>query len=198
VRLYSFSLVAIVALACAPKDGVVTDSAATATATPAPPPTDSAVPGGTAPLASGWTVTPGGIGAVRVDMSADELKQAAGDFTTPAASAGCAYVRPASLPAGASVMLANGRVARIDVDSAGVRTDAGIAVGDSSAAVLRTYAGRATAMPHKYVTGGEYITVRSASPSDSTLRIVFESEAGRVTRYRSGRVPEVEWVERCG
>ena len=95
-------------------------------------------------------------------------------------------------------MLANGRVARVDVDSAGVRTDGGISVGDSSAAVSRTYEGRVRTMPHKYVPGGQYLIVKPASPTDSTLRIVFESEGGRITRYRSGRVPEVEWVERCG
>ena len=95
-------------------------------------------------------------------------------------------------------MLASGVVARVDVDSAGIRTDAGITVGDSSAAVMRAYDGRISATPHKYVTGGEYLTVRPAVSTDSTLRIVFEAESGRVTRYRSGRVPEVEWVERCG
>jgi hypothetical protein len=96
------------------------------------------------------------------------------------------------------VMLASGVVARVDVDSTGIRTDAGIAVGDSTAAVMRAYDGRVSAMPHKYVTGGEYLTVRPAAPTDSTLRTIFEAESGRVTRYRSGRVPEVEWVERCG
>lgn len=95
-------------------------------------------------------------------------------------------------------MLANGRVARIDVDSAGIRSDGGIGVGDSAAAVTRAYEGRVTRMPHKYVSGGEYLVVRPVAGSDSTLRIVFESEGGRVTRYRAGRVPEVEWVERCG
>lgn len=196
VRYCSIAVIAIFALACGQDDRTTSDSTA------APPPTssagDSAAPSGTSPSAPGWTVTPAGIGAVRVGMSVDELERAGGDFTAPAGSAGCAYVRPASLPIGTSVMLANGRVARIDVDSAGVRTDAGISVGDSSSAVLRAYAGRVTTMPHKYVPGGEYLTVRSVSPTDSTLRIVFESEAGRVTRYRSGRVPEVEWVERCG
>ena len=95
-------------------------------------------------------------------------------------------------------MLAGGRVARVDVDSAGVRSDAGVSVGDTSTSVLQAYAGRVTTMAHKYVQGGEYLIVRPSSPSDSTLRIVFESEAGRITRYRSGRVPQVEWVERCG
>jgi hypothetical protein len=196
VRQYSIALIAVLSLACSQNEGAPADSAATASTPTARG--DSATSPAAGTSASGWTVTPAGIGAVRVDMSAAELRQAAGDFTAPAASEACSYVRPASLPAGVSVMLANGRTARIDVDSAGVRTDAGISVGDSSAAVLRAYAGRVTTMPHKYVPGGEYITVRSASPTDSALRIVFESEAGRVTRYRIGRVPEVEWVERCG
>jgi hypothetical protein len=95
-------------------------------------------------------------------------------------------------------MLAGGRVARVDVDSAGVQSDAGVSVGDSASRVSAAYAGRVTAMPHKYVQGGQYLTVRSASPADSALRIVFESEAGRITRFRSGKVPEVEFVERCG
>ena len=55
-----------------------------------------------------------------------------------------------------------------------------------------------TATPHKYLPGGEYLTVRSASPADSLRRMVFETENGRVTHFRAGRVPEVEWVERCG
>jgi hypothetical protein len=95
-------------------------------------------------------------------------------------------------------MFARGRVARIDVASAGVTSDAGIAVGDSAARVTEAYAGRVTTPPHKYVPGGQYLTVRSTSPADSARRMVFETENGRVTRFRSGRVPEVEWVERCG
>lgn len=189
MRHHACLLIAVLA-ACTPQTDALPDSTPAA---PAPAPVDpNASPSGV------WAVTPAGIGAVRVEMTSDELRRAAGDFTAPSAGSTCAYVRPASLPPGASVMLANGRVARIDVDSTGVRTDAGIAVGDSSAAVARAYEGRVTTMPHKYVSGGEYLIVRPSPPSDSTLRIVFESEGGRVTRYRSGRVPEVEWVERCG
>ena len=95
-------------------------------------------------------------------------------------------------------MLARGQVARVDVDSAGVMSDAGVAVGDSAARVTDAYAGRVTATPHKYVPGGQYLTVRPVPPADSTHQMVFETENGRITRFRSGRVPEVEWVERCG
>jgi len=132
-------------------------------------------------------------------MSVDDLRRVAGDATLPAGGATeCTYVRPAGAPRGVAVMLGGGKVARVDVDSTGVQSDAGIAVGDSASRVAAAYAGRVTTMPHKYVPGGQYLTVRSASPADSAFRIVFEAEAGRITRFRSGRVPEVEFVERCG
>ena len=144
-----------------------------------------------------WTVTPNGIGAIRIGMSVDDLRGIV-DVTAPKAGAECSYVRPIAAPPGVLVMFARGRVARVDVDSPGVRSDAGIAVGDSAARVADAYAGRLTASPHKYVTGGQYLTVKPISPQDSARRIVFETENGRVTRFRSGRLPEVEWVERCG
>jgi hypothetical protein len=131
-------------------------------------------------------------------MSVDELRAVAGDVTLPAGAGDCQYVRPANVPKGVSIMLASGRVARIDVDSAGVQTDAGMGVGDPEARVNEAYAGRVATTPHKYVAGGRVLTVTPAVPTDSAHRIVFELEAGRVTRYRAGRVPEVEWVERCG
>lgn len=150
------------------------------------------------PASTAWVVTPDGIGPIRVGMTVDDLRRTVGDIPGADHAADCSYVRPASAPPGVSVMLARGQVARVDVDSAGVRSDAGVAVGDSAARVADAYAPRMTAMPHKYVAGGQYLTVRSSSPVDSLRRMVFETENGRVTRFRIGRVPEVEWVERCG
>lgn len=131
-------------------------------------------------------------------MSIAELRKVAGDVPPANPTAECSYVRPGATPPGVLVMLARGQVARVDIDSAGVASDAGVSVGDSAARVTEAYAGRVTATPHKYVPGGQYLTVRSTSPADSARRMVFETENGRVTRFRSGRVPEVEWVERCG
>jgi hypothetical protein len=130
-------------------------------------------------------------------MNAEELKRAAGDFPPPTPGAECVYVHPSLAPAGVLVMLARGQVARIDVDSAGTRTDAGVGVGDTTSRVTDAYAVRVTATPHKYVPGGQFLTARSTSPAESALRNVFETDKGRVTRFRTGRIPEVEWVERC-
>lgn len=157
-----------------------------------------AAPSQPAPSAT-WTVAPSGIGPIRVGMTIDDLRRVGGDVTLPSgAGAECAYVRPSSVPRGVSVMLAKGSVARVDIDSTGVQSDAGISVGDSVARVNQAYSGRVTVTPHKYVQGGQYLAVQPSSPLDSAFRIVFEAESGRVTRFRSGRVPEVPWVERCG
>ena len=158
----------------------------------------SAATSATTPATSAWTVTPSGIGPIRVGMSAADLKRVGGDITLPDSGAECVYVRPPNAPSGVLVMLAHGQVARVDIDSAGVQSDAGVAVGDSVARVIQAYAGRVTVTPHKYVQGAQYLTVQSPSLQDSTRRIVFESDSGHVKRFRSGRVPEVEWVERCG
>jgi len=131
-------------------------------------------------------------------MSTAELQALAPALSVRPDAEACQYVRSGGWPAGVSVMLAQGRVARIDIDSTGVRTRDGIGVGDPTSRIPEVYGARAAETPHKYVTGGKYYTVAGPSPTDSSYRIVFETESGRVTRFRVGRLPEVEWVERCG
>ena len=193
----AFPLLLLAAAACTiEKSRGSTDSAASADK--APPAADSAAAPAPTPAPAGFTVSADAAGPIRIGMSVADLQNAAGAITPPPnAAAECAYVHPASAPPGVLAMLTKGVVARIDVDSAGVATAEGIAVGDSASKVNEAYAGRVTATPHKYVQGGQYLTVKPSAPQDS-LRIVFESEAGRITRYRVGRVPQVEWVERCG
>ena len=183
-------------LACTRTD-VPRASADSPTRSAAPASDTSAASRPSAP-ADAWTVTPAGIGAIRVGLDTTDLRRIGGEFTVPKASAECSYVRPALAPRGVLVMLAHGRVVRVDVDSAGVRSDAGIAVGDSVSRVVAAYGTRVTATPHKYLRGGQYLNVHPTAAEDSTFRLVFETDSGRVTRFRSGRLPEVAWVERCG
>lgn len=197
-------IIALIALTCTvgctaersdtnPADSSAPQSASSAT--PAPPANSASVSN---PVSATWTVTPLGLGAIRVGMSVEELRRVGGDVTLPAGGGDCVYVHPGSAPPGVMVMLAGGQVARIDVDSAGVRTDRGAAVGDTEMRINELYAGRVTTTPHKYVEGAHYLTVAPASPTDTMHRIVFEAEGGRVARFRAGRLPEVSWVERCG
>ena len=131
-------------------------------------------------------------------MSLDELRVATPAGSSRPVSEECQYVRSEDWPSGVSVMVARGGVVRIDVDSAGIRTAEGIGVGDPDSRIREVYGARAAETPHKYVTGGKYYSVVGPSATDSSHRIVFETENGRVARFRAGRLPEVEWVERCG
>jgi hypothetical protein len=145
--------------------------------------------------AEAWRVSERGVGPVRVGMSVNEAEAALGaPLLRPRSLADCAYVRPSQGPAGLSFMVVQGRIARIDVDSATVATTAGARVGDSEARVRALYGERLIVSPHKYVEG-HYLTV---TPRDTGHRVVFETDGQRVTRYRAGRLPEVKWVERCG
>jgi hypothetical protein len=69
-------------------------------------------------------------------------------------------------------------------------------VGDTEAAVLARHAGRiqVTAHPHDGPEG-HYLTVRL--PGDTLRLLILETDGKRVTSYRVGRRPAVEWVEGC-
>ena len=109
-------------------------------------------------------------------------------------TSGCDYVEWRGGPPGVKVMIEGGRIARVDVDSGGVRTAEGVGLGDAEADVQRRYGARARVSAHKY-DDGHYITVVDAI--DTTFAMVFETSGGRVTRFRAGRRPPVEYVEGC-
>jgi hypothetical protein len=110
---------------------------------------------------------------------------------------GCRYWRPAGLPAGLRLMIDDGRVVRSDVDSGSARTPEGAGIGSTEAEVGSRYPGLVT-QPHQYrsADGWHYLIARS--PADSTLRFVFETDGHRVTTFRAGIEPFVEYVEGCG
>lgn len=128
-------------------------------------------------------------------MSVNEAEVALGaPLSPPPSLADCHYIRPPRGPSGLSFMVAQGRIARVDVDSGDVATTVGARVGDPEARVRDLYGNRLHVSPHKYLEG-HYLTV---TPRDTAYRILFETDGQRVIRYRAGRLPEVEWVERCG
>jgi hypothetical protein len=193
----------LTAFACRSGDGsagTVGDSAVpgpTVAAAPAPPTTPA--PGAPAAAPGEWQVTEYGLGPLRAGMSLAEAGTALGRPLVAPESArapGCSYAMLEGAPAGVRVMVGGGRVARVEVDSATVATAAGARVGDSEASVQGRYPGRVVVQPHKY-TEGHYLVVTPAAPADSNFRLIFETEQGRVTRYRAGRRPEVEYVEGC-
>jgi len=143
------------------------------------------------------SVTEHGLGRLHVGMTLAQARYALGNalvIPRGADTLGCDYVTWRGGPAGLHVMIDEGRIARVDVDSASIATEAGARVGDSEDRVRSLYPGRVTVTPHKYE-DGHYLTVNAAG--DSAFAIVFETAQGKVTRYRAGRRPAVEYVEGC-
>ena len=167
--------------------------------TPAPSSAQPATPRAPQPASptSGWTVSPTGIGSVRAEMTlAQASRQVGAELTLPPASPRCTYVQPIAGLDSVMFMVVDGRIARVDVTGGRIATYEGARIGDSEERIESLYAGRVEEQPHKY-TDGHYLVVRPAVRADSAYRIVFETDGRRVTRYRSGRLPEVMWVEGC-
>ncbi|HEX6575437.1 MAG TPA: hypothetical protein VF042_10755 [Gemmatimonadaceae bacterium] len=142
-----------------------------------------------------WEVTYSGMGTIRAGMSVDELKIVSRDqYSIPDKLDECAYVRPKTGHKGVSLMIIKGEVARVDITEGNTATVEGAKIGDSESRIKSLYGDRVKVMPHKY-TSGHYLVV--TPPSGGENRIVFETDGSKVTRYRAGREPEVEFVEGC-
>ncbi len=145
-----------------------------------------------------WTVIATGFGPIRTGQSLAEVRQALpGGVDVPEPLAECDYISPHGWPEGVSVMVVEGRVARVDVRSGATMTSAGARVGSTEREVQDLYVGLVDVRPHKY-TAGRYLIVTPAGPSGADHRLVFETDGERVERYRAGALPAVEWVEGCG
>ena len=142
-------------------------------------------------------MTEHGLGPLRTGMTIAEATTALGGaLVVPVEydTAGCDYATWRGGPRGVHVMIDQGRIARVEVDSGSVATAAGARIGDSEERIRSLYPGRVTVTPHKYE-DGRYLTVNGVG--DSSAAIVFETSKGRVTRYRAGRRPAVDYVEGC-
>ena len=144
-------------------------------------------------------VTDSTLGPLRIGMRIPDAARAVPGVQMPpnADPQGCSYLVWPTAPAGVLVMVEDSTVVRLDVTKAGLATTAGAQVGDSIARLDALYAGRLSVGPHKYVPTGRYVTVSPSAGADPRLRLIFETDRGRVTRYRIGRTPAVEYVEGC-
>ena len=163
----------------------------------------AAAPAAIAPVAASppsgeWAINDFGIGRLRAGMSVSEARAILPRFTVPegAEGSGCSYAATGGLPAGVMVMVNDGRIGRIDVQSGKLATAAGARIGDSEDRIATLYGQRMRVSPHKY-TSGHYLTVQPSAARDSAFRTVFETDGKRVLRYRVGVRPPVEYVEGC-
>ncbi|HET7313383.1 hypothetical protein [Salinisphaera sp.] len=108
----------------------------------------------------------------------------------------CFYLWPKSVkvPADFAFMFEHGEFVRYDVATTKQTAPGGGKVGMSAARIHALYPD-VTEQPHKYETGGKYLRVENP---DGTGVLVFEVGAnGKVSRWRAGVQPQVDYVEGC-
>ena len=160
--------------------------------TPAP---DTSAPA--EPKAGRWQVTAAGIGDVKAGMSVAEANAALGGaLAVPAKLQECDYVRPKTTPKNLAFMVEKNEISRVEVQpGSDISTAAGAKIGDTEDKIKSLYAGRIEVRPAKYGSGHTLVVTPR---NEGNNRIVFETDGNKVTRYRSGRLPSVEYVEGCG
>ena len=191
-------LVALAGAGCAAdSDSPVIDQAMPASETAATGAADdtSSVADTAAVIDDPWTVSVDGVGDLRIGMElTDLMPHLEQDTDTIGVRGGCRYVSVTGAPDSVFFMVESGRLARIDVRGGMTPTAEGARIGDEERRIETLYPDLRR-MPHKY-TEGNYLIVIPA-PTDTLRRYVFETDGERVTQYRAGVYPQVEWVEGC-
>jgi hypothetical protein len=143
-----------------------------------------------------------GYGEVKFGTPAADMEQAwGGELNTLGKDAKpqCYFMTPkwAKTPAEFALMIGDGKFARYSSDSAKQVAPGGGRVGMDKAAIGKLYA-KIDAQPHKY-TDGEYL--RIGDPAGGLAVLVFETDnkgdAAKVTGWRVGVPPQVDFVEGC-
>jgi hypothetical protein len=158
---------------------------------------NGATPGDTV---SDLALTEDGLGQIQIGMTLDEAVNMGLLNERPEMRSACDFVFPAvgaGIPFGVNVMVVKGQIVRIDIDTGAVTTEDGAKIGDTEDRIKSIYGDELKVLPHKYIEGGHYMTVMGDSASAGKA-IVFETDGKRVTMFRAGRIPEVQWVEGCG
>ncbi|MBD2626640.1 hypothetical protein [Trichormus variabilis] len=162
-------------------------------------------------LTSQSKVTINGIGAVKAGMSLPEAAAAANTrlYVSFSGSDSCYYLQGEGELKGISFMVTKDDVksrqkyvtsdviARVDIDDPKFTTVSGAKIGDTETRIKSLYPGQLKVTPHEYVSGGHYLTLIPRDKTDQNYRVIFETDGKRVTRFRSGKLPEVEFVEGC-
>lgn len=143
-------------------------------------------------------VTINGIGSIQVGMTPQKASQVSGTAIVPLEKdPQCAYYQPKGQPKDILLMVNNNTISRIDIKNPRITTRSGAKIGDTEAKIKSLYPGQIEVTSHKYVPNGRYLTFIPKDATDKNYRLIFETDGKKVTRYRSGKLPEVSWVEGC-
>ena len=166
-------------------------------------PAPESAPTSSAAVAPAVQTGPGfnGYGGAQFGMTSKETRDAWAEplsGTEPAHPGDCYQLSPSSAtsPQELSVMLEGDKFVRYDVGTDAETAPGGGKVGMTADQIRSLYAGRIREQPTKYVPRG--VDLRVSADDDSGSALVFETDAdGKVTRWRVGQSPAVDYVEGC-
>ena len=93
-------------------------------------------------------------------------------------------------------MMEDGKFVRYDVGNVTEIAPGGGKVGMVIEQLKLLYGDALQSAPHKYVEGGKVFSV--AAPDGAAAKLVFEADGvGKVTAWRVGLPPQVDYVEGC-
>ncbi|HEX2083691.1 MAG TPA: lectin [Xanthomonadaceae bacterium] len=144
-----------------------------------------------------------GYGDVRFGIVAEAMEQAWGGELATLGKEGnesCYFMTPtaAKTPAEFNFMIGDGKFVRFGTESDKFVAPGGGKVGMTRAEIGKLYAGRVEEQPHKY-SDGLYLRIKDPAGGNGVL--IFETDAkgdtAKVTEWRVGVPPQVDYVEGC-
>jgi hypothetical protein len=139
-----------------------------------------------------------GFGDMRFGMEEKTFRQAwQGDLSgTSTADGSCYYLTPKWIKSASDFgfMFEGGHFVRYDVGEANEAAPGGGKVGMTVDQVRALYGNRIEETPHKYEPGALYLRIAG----DNHGVLLFEIDAtGKITRWRVGVPPQIDYVEGC-
>lgn len=142
-----------------------------------------------------------GYGDMKLGSTVEQAKAAWGgelNGKAPADGSTCYYLTPkwVKKTSDFAFMIEDGKFVRYEVSTDKEVAPGGGKVGMSTEELQKLYHGALQSTPHKYVEGGHYLSVDASGVAPSKL--VFETEPdGKVSEWRVGLNPQVDYVEGC-
>lgn len=206
MRTLSLAVALAVSLAACKQDAATDVPAAAADPAPAMSPTTepAATPETTATTAPADATAQAsftGYGDMKLGSTVEEAKLAWGGElkgNAPVEGSTCYYLSPkwVDKPSDFGFMMEEGKFVRYEIRTDKEAAPGGGKVGMTADALQALYNNTLQSAPHKYVEGGKTLSVAASGVAPSKL--VFETDAaGKVTSWRVGLTPQVDYVEGC-
>lgn len=207
MRTLSLAVALVVSLAACKQEAATNAPAVAADPAPAmSPTTEPAAPPetGTAaamPVDAEAQASFTGYGDMKLGSTVEEAKLAWGGElkgSAPVEGSTCYYLSPkwVEKPSDFGFMMEGGKFVRYEIRTDKEAAPGGGKVGMTTEALQALYNNTLQSAPHKYVEGGKTLSVAASGVAPSKL--VFETDAaGKVTSWRVGLTPQVDYVEGC-